>query len=362
MAEPLKNQFFQRPFFETLSSKITSEDSSWSSEKFFGLLYDNDWESIELKQRLKHASLSLGKCLPSQYEDALKILMKICDHFSGFDGMLFSEYVMDHGLEHPEVSLEALELFTQIGSAEFAIRPFILEHEEITMKKMRAWSKHENLHVRRLASEGSRPRLPWAPALPKFKKDASQVILILENLKDDPELYVRKSVANNLNDISKDHPDVVVELMSAWNLNASKDRSWIVKQALRSLVKDGNTGALSILGFEKVEAKIEDFEAPSNVTFGDKFRFSFELTNPTKKDAQFLVDYVVFHQKANGTLSPKVFKIGSYKIEGKGRRKIEKQHAIIPISTRKYYSGEHKIAIQVNGEILQELPFTLKID
>lgn len=362
MAEPLKNQFLQSEYFHALGEKTQEVYPEWSQEKLMQNIYNDQWGLLELKGRMSHASFAVGKNLPEDFKKATDILLKVSRHFSGFDGLLFSEYVQNHGIEHPDISLNALEVFTQYGTAEFAIRPFIERYEEMTMSRMLVWSKNENEHVRRLSSEGCRPRLPWASALPKFKKDPSQILSILENLKDDPSLYVRKSVANNLNDISKDHPETVLALLEKWNEDASKDRLWIIKQALRGLIKAGNPRALSIIGFEKVAAKIEDLSMPEVVKLGDKFKFSFKLTNPSRKSAQYLIDYVVYHQKANGTLTPKVFKIGSFTAESTSSKTIEKTHAIVPITTRKYYAGEHKIAIQVNGEILQSLPFILEID
>lgn len=362
MAEPLKNQLFQRPFFDLLSKKIGEKYADWDHNRFFELLYNDQWEELELKQRLNHAAITLGKSLPNNYEYALSILIKVVPFFSGFNGMLFSEFVKIHGLELPQTSLDALEVFTQFGSAEFAIRPFILSHEKMTMNRMLKWSTHENEHVRRLSSEGCRPRLPWAPALPKFKIDPAPILLILENLQDDQSLYVRKSAANNLNDISKDNPEHVLTIVDQWQKNASKNKQWIIKQALRSLVKEGEPRALLILGYKNESITLTKFTCTSKVKFGSTFKFSFELKNNGNKPAQTLVDYIIYHQKANGSLTPKVFKIGAFKLKSKETQTIKKSHNMIPISTRKYYAGLHKISIQVNGKVLNTLPFKLEID
>ncbi len=206
---------------------------------FYTSLYTASWEAMELKQRLRHSALVLGQHLPQDYRASIEILKNAAGNFSGLGGMIFSEWVECYGLNHPHESLEALSFFTQVGSAEFAIRPFILKYEEETMRKMLEWSQHDNVHVRRLSSEGARPRLPWACALPKFKNDPSLVLPILENLKNDPELYVRKSVANCLNDIAKDHPTLVVSLLKKWAKDDQNHTNWIIKHALRSLVKIG---------------------------------------------------------------------------------------------------------------------------
>ncbi|MFT6867467.1 MAG: 3-methyladenine DNA glycosylase AlkC [Cyclobacteriaceae bacterium] len=362
MAEPLKNQFFQQTFFEAMGGKIQDHYSHWSNKEFFRLIYTSDWEDMELKQRMKHASLALGKCLPAEYDKAIVILQQSLPDQARFEGLLYSEYVQHHGMKQPELSLAALELFTQYGSAEFAIRPFIMEHESITMKQMLQWTQSENVHVRRLASEGCRPRLPWAPALPKFKSNPAPVMAILDKLKEDPELYVRKSVANNLNDITKDHPDVVIKYLREWNKKATANIRWITKQALRGLIKAGDSDALALVGIHPAKALVSDLDLPTIVSFGEKFKIKFRLSNLESKPCAFLVDYVVHHQKANGTLTPKIFKLGNYQLKAEETIAIEKQHAFILITTRKYYAGEHKISIQVNGKILAEKPFILEID
>lgn len=361
MAEPLKDRFLQPPFLEAFGASMIRVYAEWSQRDFLNHIYSPEWEAMELKERMKQVSLAVGKCLPQNFERAVEILKAASDGKESFDGLVYSEFVLHHGQDHPNIALDALELFTQLGSAEFAIRPFILKYEKLTMKRMLDWSKHENVHVRRLASEGCRPRLPWAPALPAFKQDPSPLLPILENLKDDPELYVRKSVANNLNDLTKDNPELVLSLLEKWKTNASANTEWIIKQALRSLVKAGDPKALSLLGFEPVEVEVKNLSIPQLVNMGDKFKIRFELANKGKSPADIMVDYIVYHQKANGTLTPKVFKLNSMTLASGEARTIEKQHAIVPITTRKYYPGEHQVAIQVNGEILAMQSFDLLI-
>lgn len=362
MAEPLKNQFFQRSFFEALSASISNHYSGWSESQFMEAIYVDSWEAMELKQRMKHASLALGQALPSAFPEAVEILKKSIPNDAKFEGLLFSEYVQHHGMNHPEVALDALELFTQCGSAEFAIRPFIINHEKLTMSHMLQWTKNKNVHVRRLASEGCRPRLPWAPALPKFKHDPKNVLEILDQLMNDSELYVRKSVANNLNDITKDHPEIAIGFLKKWNEKTTPNITWITKQALRGLIKAGNLEALSLVGIKPAKAKINRLQIPDLVQFGQKFKISFELVNDERVSTSFLVDYIIHHQKANGTLTPKIFKLGTYKLDAGEVLTIAKNHSIIPITTRKYYAGAHKIEIQVNGKVLAEKPFILEID
>ncbi len=360
MAEPLKNQLLQKPFFVQLGQEIEKVYPSFQCSEFIQRLYDEQWPNRSLTERMSHASQVLNEQLATNYESAIAILRSVCHHFGGFDGMLLSDYVRQFGLDHPELSLEALELFTQHGSSEFAIRPLIKKYPELGMKKMRDWSTHPNYHVRRLSSEGSRPRLPWSMALPEFINDPSPVLPILENLKDDPEIYVRKSVANHINDISKDNPQVVLDLVSPWMKKTSENTHWIVKQGLRTLVKQGNQKALTILGYHSTELVLDSFaRIPSKVKFGNAIDICFSIKNKSKKPAQVMVDYIIYHQKQNGTLVPKVFKLKSLKINPGETVPVRKAHHFIPINTRKYYAGEHRVAIQVNGNILDEQQFQL---
>ena len=361
MAEPLKDRFLQPPFLEAFGASMIRVYAEWSQRDFLNHIYSPEWEAMELKERMKQVSLAVGKCLPQNFERAVEILKAASDGKESFDGLVYSEFVLHHGQDHPNIALDALELFTQLGSAEFAIRPFILKYEKLTMKRMLDWSKHENVHVRRLASEGCRPRLPWAPALPAFKQDPSPLLPILENLKDDPELYVRKSVANNLNDLTKDNPELVLSLLEKWKKNASSNTEWIIKQALRSLIKAGDKRALSMLGYGEANAEVNNLNFPESVTLGDKIKITFDLINKGKSASDLMIDYIIYHQKANGTLTPKVFKLSSLTLEPGESKQFCKQHAIRPITTRKYHAGEHQVAIQVNGKILARKSFDLKI-
>ena len=207
MAEKLKDAFFTRATLTRLADAIAQADARFDRSQFLSLVFDAEWEAKELKARLRHAAVCLGRVLPPSYAQALKILRQVAPHSSGFDGLIFPEFVEVYGLDEWERSLPALEFFTRFGSSEFAVRPFLHRDPARVMQYVMKWADSDNHHVRRLASEGCRPRLPWAMALPKFKADPSPLFPVLEKLKDDESDYVRKSVANNLNDISKDHPE-----------------------------------------------------------------------------------------------------------------------------------------------------------
>ena len=216
MAEKLKNIFFTKSFIEKLSKAIKVKFADFDGDKFFSYIFDDDWEKRELKDRMRHISRSLHKTLPAQYPKALDILLCIAPDFKGFDAMIFPDFVECYGMDHWDLSLPALGEFTKCCSSEFAIRPFLHQDPDTTMEQVHHWAEDEDYRVRRLASEGCRPRLPWAMALPKFKKDPGPIIPVLEKLKNDESESVRRSVANNLNDISKDNPDLALDLCASW--------------------------------------------------------------------------------------------------------------------------------------------------
>ncbi|MDQ6983540.1 MAG: DNA alkylation repair protein, partial [Ghiorsea sp.] len=247
MAEPLKHRY-NKAFITSLSDALLKHHPAFENIQFHKLIFDAAWEAKELKQRMRHITECLHTCLPQDYAQALQILKPTSEQFSGFEAMFFPDYVECYGLNEYGLSIDALEHFTKYSSSEFAVRPFIIKYPEKMMQQMKHWASHENEHVRRLATEGCRPRLPWAMQLPIFIKDPTPVLDVLDTLQHDSSLYVRRSVANNLNDIAKDHPQIVLNIAKAW-LGKNKDTDWLIKHACRTLLKQGNTEALALFGF-----------------------------------------------------------------------------------------------------------------
>ncbi len=351
MAELLKNRFFQKPFIRALSQALAMSEPKFSKKGFYASVYDSQWDQEELKQRMTHISRAIHQSFGKDYLSTLGVLRKIAPKFNGFDGMIFPDFVQQFGLEFPEPSLKALEEFTQHSSSEFAVRPFIVKHEALALENIVAWSKHENYHVRRLASEGCRPRLPWAASLPKFKQDPSPVLPILDNLKSDPTAYVRKSVANNLNDISKDHPARALQLVQSWSHDPGPETLWIIKHGLRTLIKDGNRSALEMLGYDSPKVVISNFRvAPNPLTMGGALALRFDLANQRSRPQRLLIDYLIHFVKANGSTAPKVFKWSRLELGPKETISITKHHPIKEITTRNCYPGYSKIEIQINGK------------
>jgi 3-methyladenine DNA glycosylase AlkC len=329
-----------------------------NKKEFTCRVFDELWESRELKERMRHISTVLGEFLPLDYAEAIDILKKVFSKLPenmGLEKMVFQDFVEVYGMNDFEKSMEALECFTKDSSSEFAVRRFIVKYPKETMARMKIWANSDNVHVRRLASEGSRPRLPWAISLPEFKSDPKEVLEILETLKDDESEYVRRSVANNLNDISKDNPDVVKEITKNW-IDQNKNRDKLLKHGCRTLLKASDRDILGMFGFEKIKGiKIEDFSITDVVEFEKELLFSFSLNSKINL-GKLRIEYALHFVRQNNKFSKKIFKIseGVYKQKSK---EVEKTYSFRPISTRRYYEGKHKIEIIINGETLLEKEF-----
>jgi 3-methyladenine DNA glycosylase AlkC len=351
MAELLKNMFFTPKFVEELSAALKRAHQPFDEIRFKELVFDKHWEKRELKERMRHISLCLGKLLPEKYEDALKILSKVSSQFSGFDSMVFPDFVEVYGLEQLHLSLKALEEFTVLCSSEFAIRPFLIKYPQAVLERMNQWAEHPNEKVRRLSCEGCRPRLPWAMRVPHLIKNPHPVIEILEKLKNDPSEAVRRSVANNLNDISKDNPELALNICEKWYGNNPQTDA-IVKHALRGLLKKGNQSALSLFGYEDEDTdkvRIENLSLSKNSPkIGEEVSFSFILSVDKKLPVKLRLEYAVYFQKAKGSLSKKVFKISEGTFDKKSVS-FQRKLSFADFSTRKHYPGEHQISVIVNG-------------
>lgn len=319
-------------------------------------------DALELKDRAKLIAKVMNYELPKPFSKAADVLVKSMQFkpteaevgkYPDFYFMPFSEFILAYGVDDFENGMRACYELTKVFTAEFCVRPFIQNNQKEALALLHEWAVGENQHVRRLVSEGTRPRLPWAGRLPEFQKDPKPVLELLEKLKADPELYVRRSVANNLNDIAKDHPDLVLETLQRWQKAQDKNVGWVIKHASRTLIKDGHTEALSLLGFNpNAQLKVIDLKCSSAVDFGNKLDFSFTIKNTGKTDENCVIDYVMNFKKANGKLAPKVFKLQTKTLKAGEELQIQKSHVIKPITTRVYYPGEQEISIQANGKIL----------
>jgi 3-methyladenine DNA glycosylase AlkC len=349
MAEKLKDMFFSDKFLTELGNEIRVFYPGFDQKAFNHLIYSGDWEGRELKQKMRHTTYCLAATLPKDYPAALKILTKVAPKFRSFDAMVFPDFVECYGLEDWDISLPALALFTRYSSSEFAIRPFLAKDPAKGMSYLQQWAKDKNHHLRRLASEGCRPKLPWAMALSGFRKDPQAILPILETLRDDPSEYVRRSVANNLNDISKDHPGLVLNLCEQW-YGQGENTDWIVKRACRSLLRAGNKRALLLFGFgDPGHILVENLALDKHTLIvGDDLYFRFEMRLDTGEASRVRLEYGISFVKAKGKLSRKIFQIREDSFEA-GRHTVSRKHSFKDLSTRKHYAGQHQITIIVNG-------------
>ncbi|MDJ0881303.1 MAG: DNA alkylation repair protein [Gammaproteobacteria bacterium] len=356
MAEALKNVYSPQ-FIRDLATCLQAQDARVDLQAFELAIFHDQWPELELKQRMRHITHVIHDFLPAEYSNALPILLACCPRFGGFESMFFPEYVELYGREEFASSMAALEIMTQFSSAEFAVRPFILDQPKKMMQQMFNWSLSDNHHVRRLSTEGCRPRLPWAMALPEFKRDPSPILPILENLKNDPSEYVRRSVANNLNDISKDHPELVLNTVKPW-FNEKRETDRLVKHACRTLLKSGDPDALSLFGYAPPDhIHLSDFNVTEKIKVGESLHFSFRLKS-NQPLGLCRLEFRLYFQKSNGLLLPKVFKINEFD-EGDSSRFVRKTHSFRPITTRRYYPGKHQLEILVNGVALAKRDFHL---
>ena len=364
--EPLK-YVYNKVFITNFSTAIEQVIPAFDKNVFFNDVFDNDWDTKELKQRMRHITLALKKQLPSNYDEMLTVVLKIVKQLQNnaineqsFEWMFLPEFIELYGLDDFISSVNAFEILTQFTSCEFAVRPFIVKFPIKMMNQMLVWSKHKSEHVRRLASEGCRPRLPWAMALPELKKDPKPILPVLENLKNDISEYVRRSTANNLNDIAKDNPKTVIKIAKKWIGNTTETDK-LVKHACRTLLKQGNSEIMALFGFGSIKnINISQFKIPNkNINIGDYLHFSFQLENLSNTSIKLRLEYAIYYQKANGTLTKKVYKISEKEYVENTITIIERKQSFKLISTRKFHFGLHQIAIVVNGNELGKFDFWL---
>lgn len=359
--EPLK-EMFNKSYYERLAKAVAT---SYNRFDVHGFVHGvtSDLENRSLNERLRNTSVILKTFLPDDFERSVSILYDTAPRMEkGYTALVFPDYVGLYGQQEFDLSMDALRFFTGFGSSEFAIRTFLKNDFDRTIKEMYRWAEDQNHHVRRLASEGSRPRLPWSFKLPQVIENPEVTRPILEKLNKDNELYVRKSVANHLNDFSKDNPDFMLKLVGKWD-KSHPHTAWIVKHGTRTLIKKGNAASLEVFGFEKEpQLRLEDFSlnAPA-IQLGEELVLSFDLVSEKASPQKLVVDYIVHYRKSTGDLSPKVFKLKEVLLQPSEKVRLTKKQRIQDFSTRKHYPGEHVIRIQVNGKVMGEVTFNLQI-
>ncbi len=358
MAEPLKNHFGPR-IPARIASDIRAVYPPFPADSFLAQALDG-FEELELMDRSKQIARSLADHLPANRDEALRILIASL----GFEGpqtedggmaafyyMPYAHFVATEGLDHFDLAMEANYQITKRFTAEFSVRPYLEHHTKASLELFGRWATDPSEHVRRLVSEGSRPRLPWAGRLKVFQADPSPVIELLTLLKDDPSEYVRRSVANNLNDIAKDHPDVVIELARQWWKEGSDDRRRLVRHGLRTLVKQANPAALAVMGFTpNAGAVLADVSIePASVAIGSSVRLTAQIANPTEAEVGVLIDFRVHFMKASGATSAKVFKGAERQLDPGDQFTVSKTISLKQHTTRTHYAGTHSVDVILNG-------------
>ncbi|EOR25037.1 DNA alkylation repair protein [Clostridium sartagoforme AAU1] len=355
MSEPLKN-IYSSEFLKDFGDKVHKVYTEFNSELFTACVLSPPWAELELKARIHKIAEKLGEYLPKDFEDALQILFLINEDCVGFPYLFFPDFVATYGQnkKHFELSMNALERFTEQSSSEFAIRPFLLNDPERVMVYMFKWSLHKNEHIRRFSSEGCRPRLPWGTSLPMFKNNPSPILKILENLMADTSLYVRKSVANNLNDISKDNPKVVIELVKKW-IGYSSETDWILRKGCRTLVRNANPIALDLFGYTDFSDENPLFKnvifnvTPKELKIGDSCELNYSIDIVRNTPSHIRLEYGIDFIKSNSRLSRKLFFLSDKTMSGGEHLSGRRTHNFADLTTRKHYPGIHKITLLVNG-------------
>jgi 3-methyladenine DNA glycosylase AlkC len=319
-------------------------------------------DGLSVMQRLNRVSQSLHTGLPEDYAVALEILYALAPRLnSAFVSMILPEYVALYGQDDFARSMDALKFFTSFGSSEFAVRHFLRKDFARAIEVMHAWSLDDNPHVRRLASEGCRPRLPWSFRLENLMVDPTPVLDILDNLKADDSLYVRKSVANHFNDITKDNPEWVLDQLEGWSLD-NPNSAWIARHALRSLIKQGDVRALTLMGAgQKAQVTLEHLKVtPDVIRLGDRINLSFTLKSTSDKAQRLIVDYAIHYVKKSGGTSAKVFKLKTFELGAGQSVNISREQQVRNFTTRVHYAGRHEVDVLINGECLGRSGFDLK--
>jgi 3-methyladenine DNA glycosylase AlkC len=344
----------------------------------FEQLAGHGLEALELKARAMHLCAALEATLPANFGAAADIIEASLGPPAPSDGAgapgttpaglagwvvwPLSAFIARRGLADPARALQALHALTQRFTAEWAVRNFIEHHPKLSFETLARWASDPSAHVRRLVSEGSRPRLPWGAQLKALITDPAPTLPLLAALQDDPSAYVRRSVANHLNDIAKDHPALVAQWIETHAEGASAQRLALLRHAARTLIKRGDPRVLAAFGAgQALRGDAGLAVTPRRLVLGGSLRLSVQLRSSSRRAQKLVIDYVVHHVKADGSTSPKVFKGWALTLGPGEARLLEKSHAVRPITTRRYHPGRHRVELQINGRTVAESSFELRV-
>lgn len=356
---PQLKDWFDEARYRAIAKELAGISPKFRADDFMKSVLDG-LKDRSLMQRVHQCAVAVDAALPGTYQQKVRALQKLAPRIGHeFVTIFLGDFVATYGLDDFDFSMEALRFFTVFGTAEFAVRPFIVADQERALKTMHAWTADPDEKVRRLASEGSRPRLPWGLRLQALVRDPEPTAKILEALKDDDSLFVRRSVANHLNDITKDHHDYVLQRLGTWDLERENLR-WIAKHACRTLIKRGHPGALKLFGFGRkaeITAKLE--ASPARLALGQRLTLTAGLASTSSRPQRLAIDYVVHYVKASGGSAEKVFKWTECDLPAHAEIELVKSQVVRDFTTRKHYPGRHRVELQINGERVAETEFDL---
>jgi 3-methyladenine DNA glycosylase AlkC len=363
----------------SIAKKSVQYDTDFDEHYFQQVLIEycreqgvEQWQALSLMQRLRAAAQALNSTLPhTEGANAVLAALQGDSQLSAWVSLVCCEYIAIHQNLSLRQGLLYLQKMTEFFSAEFAIRHLIIKQPIATLAILTTWLKHENHHVRRLVSEGTRPRLPWGIRLGIFIEQPELVMPLLLVLRDDEEEYVRRSVANHLNDIAKDHPQLIIETAQQWLAEEAlalldnvqrKQRVKLIRHACRTLFKQGEPTVMALFGYQPAnDVHCSLASDQLYVPFAGNFEFEMLLEKNTDTYNLLMVDYVMYFQKANGKQAAKVFKWLDRGFTQKTIDKVVRKHSFKKISTRKYYPGTHRLEVMVNGIKKAQIEFELLV-
>lgn len=376
MAEPFK-RLLNRPLVAQAAGHLARVAPGFDAEAFTAAAA-GELDTLELKARAMLIADALEACLPADFDTAAGMIEaalapapdpgRLDERPGGADGLAgwilwpVGEFIARRGQHRPDRALAALHALTQRFTAEFAIRPFLVRHPALGFATLARWASDPSAHVRRLVSEGSRPRLPWGIRLQALVADPSPTLPLLRALQDDPSDYVRRSVANHLNDIGKDHPALVAQWLAEHLPGAPTARRTLLRHASRSLIKAGDAAVLQAWGLGAAfRGRARLRLSADTVTVGDALQLTVQLDSAASAPQRLAVDYAVHHVKAGGHTTPKVFKGWVVELAAGESRQLVKRHSMKAITTRRYHPGAHAVDVRINGQVVAEAGFLLAL-
>ncbi|WP_394245631.1 DNA alkylation repair protein [Vibrio astriarenae] len=364
----LFKDLYSDDFYQQLVEALTLLTTEFNKQQFLSLIHCSGFAEMEMKQRVSHTTQVLHKCLDCEFERAVPILLNLVEHFESqnvkpdsLQFLFIPEYIERYGQQHFKLSIAAFTRITPFISCEFAVRPFIEQRPQQMFTQMQRWMTHDHRRVRRLASEGFRPRLPWGMALSHLKHDPEPLRPMFELLMRDSCEWVRLSVANNLNDIAKDNPQWVIDFASS-HIQHTPEIDKVIKHGCRTLLKQAEPQVMALFGFSSDGLTVANLSMQNDrIQLGGDLEFSFTVVSHLSKSVSVRIEYAIDYQKKNGSLSRKVYKISERPLASNSIHSVERKQHFRPITTRRYHSGLHRLAIIVNGKEMGTLEFHLAL-